>query len=245
MKLVNVKLITLLLVSYCFALIILTPLQWLMPMVEPRLAAIGISVSEVEGSIWDGRGIVQMKPYGYATVSWDVQASGLLLLKAPIKVTIKNSDMDINGQIAVSPFGIALSDLNGFVDEKTFKSIYSAYNASISGRLQLDSVSADMSWSKKLGDAHGDLTWSGGPVSIPVGRSKQNYDVPTMFANINSDEEKWFVSVVDEGKAELFAADLTREGVGTFAVKAKLAEVMKIPLPNMGENIYKLSQQVL
>ncbi|MFT7697144.1 MAG: hypothetical protein ACI9RY_000624, partial [Reinekea sp.] len=59
MKLVNIKWVTLLLISYCLALGFLTPLQWLVPLVTPRLASLGVTLEETSGSLWQGGALVR------------------------------------------------------------------------------------------------------------------------------------------------------------------------------------------
>jgi hypothetical protein len=245
MKLVNVKILALLVITYSIALIAMTPLSWLLPLVENQLTPMGVRVSQVEGSIWQGQGQISERTLGEAKVQWDIQLLPLLLLKAPIDLRITNSHADLNGTVAVSPFGVSVTGLSGHIDEKAFQSVYQPYRADISGRLQLNGVSADVSWGRKLGDASGELSWSGGPISFPVGRSIQSYEVPTMLGQLTSDENQWLVDIKGQQDQQFIQANLTREGMGTLSIKRNLATEMKIPIPGGGSSLFEVSQQVL
>lgn len=244
MKLVNLKVLALLVISYSIALVAMTPLSWVFPLVEPKLNQLGIQVGAIEGTVWQGRGQISERNVGQLDLEWDVNAAQLILLKAPIDLTVSNADMDVSGQLTLSPFRMALSGVSGYVDEQAFSQIYEPYRATLSGRLQLSDVSADMGWRRKLGDAGGQMTWSGGPVSMPVGRSVQTYEVPTLLGNINSDEDGWKASVTGGDNVVMLEADLTRDWVVTYAVKSALADAMNIQLPDLGENLIKRSFEV-
>jgi hypothetical protein len=244
MKLVNFKLIALLIISYSLALVALTPVSWLLPLFEPRLQSVGVSLSEVDGSIWQGQGLVREKNIGYVNVQWKVNAASLLVLKLPIELTVSNSSLELQGELALSPFTVSVNNVSGYVDEVAFKNIYQSYRADISGRLRISELAAEVSWGNELKDASGELSWSGGPISIPVGRSVQDYQVPTMLGSISSDESQWLAEIMGSEKQEYIIASMNREGLATLSIKRILATEMDIPLPEGGSSLFDISQQV-
>ncbi len=244
MKLVNIKLIVLFLVSYVLALVFFAPLRWIVPFVEPKLVSSGISVSNVEGTIWRGTSDVRKKGYGFLSASWQIHPLSIFVLKLPADVQLQNSDLQISGRVVVSPSGISVKELSGYLDEKVFAPIYLAYKSQISGRLTLTNISADAGWSKKLGAASGSLAWSGGPITVPVGRSMQNYEVPMMKGEISSNEEGWALNVLSSDKQEFIEARLSAEGVGMLSIKRQLATQMNLPVPAGGQSMFDISQQV-
>ena len=129
--------------------------------------------------------------------------------------------------------------------KSAFKSIYAPLRAELNGRLQLDDVNAGIGWNRSLKDASGDLSWSGGPVSVPVGRSQQAFDVPTMLGQIHSDDTQWTVSVTNTSGDEFATGILTREGLGTVKVLRAIATDMNLPVPGNAPIIFEISQQVL
>jgi hypothetical protein len=244
MKLVNIKWVTLLVISYGLALVVLTPLQWLLPLVTPKLAALGVTLEETHGSLWQGRSLVRWQPYGYSKVEWEVQPLALLLLKLPVQVSLENPQMALTGRVTITPLNLSVANITGYLDDTLLAPIYTAYKATLSGRLQLDTVAASVGWGKKLGDFSGNLTWSGGPVGIPVGRSIQNYQVPTLFGQLGSDEAGWGLRVQGERQQDYMQMSLTPTGEATLSVKRALADDMAIQVPGNGSSLFDISQQV-
>ncbi len=244
MKLINLKIIALLVASYSIAMIALTPLSWILPLAESRLSAIGIQVSEPKGTIWAGQAVLKEKNIRQMNVQWDLNLLSLLLLKLPIDLQLSNAHASLSGQAMLSFGGLSLIEWSGYVDEKAFEQIYKRYRTDLSGRLQLNDVSASMTWGRELKEANGGATWSGGAAQIPVGRSQQNFDVPMMIGTISSDEELWKFIASSSGGEKFIEATLSREGEAVAAVKSALAKAMDIPIPDMGENIQKISLKV-
>lgn len=244
MKYFNVRLISLFIICYALALAALTPIQWLMPIIEPRVSPLGVTIEHAEGSIWSGSGLVKVKPYGSAAVDWDVQVLGMLLLRLPINLDIVNEDLDVSAKITPSLTGLAVSNVNGYVDDGAVEQITKSYNSNISGRLKLDNLSANASWSLKLGEASGNVSWSGGDIAIPVGRTKQNYEVPMMLGGISSDDTKWLLDIRGQSGQEYIGISLLRDGLATLSVKRQLATDMNIPIPGNGQSLMDISQKV-
>ena len=214
MKLVNIKILAILVFSYSLALVAMTPLSWLLPFVEGQLAPMGVKVSQAEGSIWQGSANVAERNIGQVQVDWDVRLGSLFLLSFPVDLQINNAHMNIEGLVSAGIGGLKLEGFEGHIDEKAAERIYKTYRADLSGRLQLSDVSANVSWGRKLGDASGELSWSGGPISFPVGRSTQNFEVPMMLGEITSDDNEWRVDVSNTSDQPYIAASVSKEGHG-------------------------------
>ncbi len=244
MKLVNIKWVSLLLISYALALVVLTPLQRLLPLVTPSLAKLGVTLEETEGSLWRGQSLVRWQPYGYAKVEWDIELLSLLLLELPVQISLSNPQMAVTGRLTLEPLGLGLANLNGYVDDGLLAPIYTAYNATLSGRLQLDGVTATVGWGQKLGDLGGTVTWSGGPVGIPVGREIQSYQVPTLSGQLSASEAGWALMVQGERQQDYMQMSLTVAGEGGLSVKRALADDMGIQVPGNGSSLFDISQKV-
>jgi hypothetical protein len=244
MKLVNIKIISLFIISYSLALIAMTPLSWVLPLVEPRLAPLGVRVTQPQGSLWSGQAVLMEQNLGRVNVQWDIKVASLLLLKLPVDVELSNSNLALSGLVTVGVGGPSLANWSGYIDDKALRSVYQRYRATINGRLQLDTVAASMSWGHQLKEASGSATWSGGAATVPVGRSARTFEVPMMHGDIASDENAWhFVANSSDGQA-LIEAELTREGMGTVSVKSAMTKALGLSIPSSGENVFKMSQQV-
>lgn len=244
MKLVNFKIIALVIVTYCLAMVALTPLAWIAPYIEGRLSQYGVQLENPRGTIWRGDSLVKIERLGEANVNWDVQALGLVLLKLPIKFEVQNKDLQVDGTLSASFGGLALNQLTGYIDESAFETVYRSYRANLSGRLQLQDVAASVKWSQELGDASGQLTWSGGPVSFPVGSSIESFDVPTIYGELMSDEQQWLLQARGSAQQTYLDAAVTRDGTATLSIKRELASDMSIPVPGSGSSLFDVSQKV-
>jgi hypothetical protein len=244
MKFLNFRYILLFLIVYVLALAAMFPIRWVLPSVSPMLASYGLSVSNLEGSLWQGNATVRHKMIDDIQLEWHSNPLHLLRLALPVDVAINNSHLDLSAKLAPSAFGIAVSNLSGYIDDQAIERYLKPYNIVLQGRLQFDNLSADSSWKLHLGDASGDLTFSGGPIAVPVGRSTQQYEVPTMLGTLTSNEQAWQLALAGTSAQEFIVASLEREGLGTLSVKRTLAEEMDIPLPQGGRSLFDVSQQV-
>ena len=244
MKLVNIKIVTVLVISYCIALVAMTPLSWLLPYIEPKLKPMGVHLAEPQGSIWSGQVEVLEKTIGRVNLQWDAKPASLFLLKLPLDVKLSNANLSLSGIVNLGIAGPSLTHWSGYIDDRAFAQLYRSLRADVNGRLQLEDVAGAMSWGKSLKEASGSATWSGGEITIPVGRTQQSYQVPMIVGDVSSDQDAWRFTAKGKAGQTFIDAELSRQGEGVVAVKSALAEAMDVPIPNMGENIFKMSQQV-
>lgn len=244
MKYLNFKYILLFVVAYIIALVALFPIRWIVPSVTPLLSSAGLSVNQVEGSVWKGKAFVKHKQIGDITLQWQSKPLHLLRLALPMEIEATGQYFKVKGVVAPSVSGVEASGLTGYVDEQALEPFVSPYRINLQGRLQIDELAAHSSWKYELGEASGNLTYSGGPISVPVGRSQETYEVPMMLGELTSDEKQWQLQINGSDKQVFIVASLERNGLATLSVKRTLAEVMNIPLPAGGRSLFDVSQQV-
>lgn len=244
MKLVNFKLLALLLVSYIFTLVVTAPLNWWLPFLEPQLKSNGIELQDSRGTIWQGETNAKVDGLGQFYVDWKINALKLLILQVPVSFHTYNVDMNVQGALSVSPFGLRVSELSGYADDSAFASIARSYKSELTGRLTIQSFAANVGWNKSLGDADGRVTWSGGDVVVPVGSSRRTFEVPMMIADISSSDSGWLASVQGVEKQTYIEAQLAQDGLATLSVKRQLADDMSLPVPGSGASLIDITQQV-
>ncbi|MBU2862866.1 type II secretion system protein N [Reinekea forsetii] len=244
MKYLNFKYILLFVVAYIIALAALFPVRWVIPSVSPMLASVGLSVNQVDGSIWLGKAFVKHKQLGDINLQWQAKPLHLFRLALPMQIEATGRYFDVKALVAPSVFGIRVSDVTGYVDEQAVQPFLQPYRVTLQGRLQLDGIAAESSWKYELGEASGQLTYSGGPIRIPVGRSIETYEVPTMLGELSSNEKQWQLQINSTDQQTFIDVNLERSGLATLSVKRTLAEVMDIPLPAGGRSLFDVSQQV-
>ncbi|TCS42080.1 type II secretion system protein N [Reinekea marinisedimentorum] len=244
MKLVNFKILALLLVSYLLTLVVTAPLNWWLPHLEPQLKSNGIVLQDSAGTIWQGETNARVDRLGQFHVNWKINAFKLLLLQVPVSFHAYNVDMNVQGELSVSPLGISVRELSGYADDSAFASIAKSYKSELKGRLSIQSFAAKIGWNKSLGPAAGRVTWSGGDLVVPVGNSRKTFEVPMMIAVISSDESGWLAAVQGAEKQTYMEAQLAQDGLATLSVKRQLADDMSLPVPGSGASLLDVTQQV-
>ncbi|MEX2321762.1 MAG: hypothetical protein WD668_10415, partial [Saccharospirillum sp.] len=168
----------------------------------------------------------------------------LLTARLPYDVRVSSPALDVSGQVLLRPTGVGIEQVSGYVDEAAFAQVTRAYNSTLQGRLVISELNASAGWGGNLGDASGDLSWSGGPVEVPMGGSRQQFDVPQMQGQISSDETAWRVAIDALDNTSLIQAELSREGQGQVTVQRAMAERLGIPVPGGRDTLVEISQKV-
>lgn len=241
---INIRLLVLFVLAYLVALVALTPLGWVQRYADPLLRAQGIQLRETQGNLWQGSGQLTLRTNQQLQLEWDTQPLGLLTGRLPVDVRLSNPHLEMAGQVQLKPTGLALEGLSGYIDEPVFERYARAYNATIQGRLVASELSASIGWGPSLGEASGDLTWSGGPLDVQMGRSNRTFEVPQMQGDITSAEQGWRLDIRALDDTPLIDATLMRDGHARIAVQRTLAERMNIPVPGGRQTLVEMSQKV-
>lgn len=241
---INIKLIGLFVLVYLVALAVTTPLSWVKQYIEPVLQAQGVRLVELQGNLWRGSGQVQVPQQPPYQVEWQSRPVELLLARLPYQLSVSTPFVDVNGRVLLKPLGLAIEDFSGHVDEGQYSRILSNFNAGIQGRLVFEDVSADSSWRLALGDASGQLSWSGGPLSLRFGSSNQRFEVPQMAGMILSDDEAWRLNIAGLNGESYIESRLERDGMGVVEVRRVLADQMNLSIPGSSPILVELAQKV-
>lgn len=241
---INIKLVVLFVAVYLLALVVTVPLSWVVQYGDPILRSLGVSLEQPQGNIWQGESRVRVPNSPEFNLEWQVRPLGLLTGRLPYDVHVFSPALDVSGQIQLRPTGVGVEQVSGYVDDAAFAQITRAYNSTLQGRLVMSDLSASAGWGGSLGDASGELSWSGGPVEVPMGRSRQQFDVPQMQGQITSDETAWRVAINALDNTSLIQAELSREGQGQVAVQRAMAERLGIPVPGGRDTLIEISQKV-
>lgn len=241
---IHLKLVVLFVGVYLLALVATVPLSWVISVAEPSLRSAGVRLEQPQGNIWQGQSRVVVPNSPEFTLEWQVKPLGLLTARLPYDVRVSSPALDVSGQIQLRPTGVGVEQVSGYVDEAAFAQITRAYNSTLQGRLVISDLSANAGWGGALGDAAGELSWSGGPVEVPMGRSRQQFDVPQMQGDITSDDTAWRVAIDALDNTSLIRAQLSREGQGQVTVQRAMAERLGVPVPGGRETLVEISQKV-
>jgi hypothetical protein len=241
---INLRLCVLFVAVYLLTLVATVPLSWVLRYADPVLRAQGISLEQAQGNIWQGSGLLRAPNSPELNLEWQARPLGLFTARLPYDLRVWGTALDVSGQLALRPTGVGLGNVSGYVDDAAFASITRAYNSTLQGRLVISGLNASVGWGGSLGDAAGDLSWSGGPAEVPMGRSRQQFDVPQMQGLITSDDSAWRVAIDDLSDTSLIQAEVGRDGQGRVTVQRALAEQLGIPVPGGRATLIEISQKV-
>lgn len=241
---INIKLVVLFVAVYLLALVVTVPLNRVVQYGDPILRSMGVSLVQPQGNIWQGESQVRVPNSPEFNLEWHVRPMGLLTGRLPYDVRAFSPALDVSGQIQLRPTGVGVDQVSGYVDDAAFSRLTRAYNSTVQGRLVMSDLSASAGWGGSLGDASGELSWSGGPVEVPMGRSRQQFDVPQMQGRISSDDTAWRVAIEALDNTSLIQAELSREGQGQVTVQRAMAERLGIPVPGGRDTLIEISQKV-
>lgn len=255
MKLVNFKLLALFILVYLAALIVTTPVAWILPLIQPTITSYGVEIDSPAGNLFNGSSNIKHSLVGDTKLSWSVNPLGLVALKVPIDFSVSNSVLSFEGKVTASLADFSVEGVDGYIDDGLFINVIQAYGSvmglsrsgvtslseSLSGRLQFVDVSADTGWSMELGDAAGRVTWSGGSLSFPVGRNVETFETPMMIGELSSDEAGWLLNVTGSAGQEYVNAQLKKDGVGDLNLLRPLFEEMDLDQYGTG---FSVSEQV-
>jgi len=242
---INLRLVAFFFAVYLSALIAMTPLSWLRHFFDPGMQAAGIRVEQLEGSLWSGQARIQGPQVPQLHLTWQAKPLYLLVLRLPFHWQLSNTDLELDGGLTVKPTGARLEGVNGYIDDAAFADIASSYGADVTGRLRLDNISLSAGWNAQPGELDGELSWSGGTVSVPFGNERQTFDVPQLQGQLSSDDNGWQALVQAMDETPLVEAALSRDGLGSLSVKRALAERLNLAIPAGRETLFEITQQVL
>lgn len=239
------KIILVFLLVYGLGMFVFMPLSWLVPKLEAPLLDRGITIENPAGTLWKGQARIRVRGLGMANLHWTVLTSRVLLLKLPIVFNVENKDLSLDGMANASFDGLFINSLNGYVDESAVDDLYAPYGVTLSGRLRLNSVSASMGWDKSLGDIEGELTWSGGEITLPMLSQQGSFEVPMMVGQLDSNDAQWSLDVVNQTENLTYMTmSLQREGLGQLSIKRQLANDMALSIPGSNSVLFDISQQL-
>lgn len=241
---IRLKLVLLFVAVYVIALVVTVPLGWVIQYANPMLRSQGISLADTQGNIWQGSSQLSVPNNPAFNLEWQARPLSLLTAKLPYDVHVSNNALDVSGRVVLRPMGFGVAGVSGYVDDSAFASVTRLYQTTLQGRLVISDLTANAGWGGALGDASGELSWSGGPVEVPMGRSSQQFDIPQMQSQITSDETAWRLAIDALDNTSLIQAELGRDGQGRVVVQRALAERLNIPVPAGRQTLIEISQKV-
>lgn len=232
------------LASYLITLVLTIPANLVWSQVSPMVRIPGLSVSSVQGQIWKGRANVNWRQQE-AQLHWDIKGWYLLLGSLNGDIKVEGMGVAIDSRFDVNFSGFELQALNGYLDDQWINPELTQNRVSFNGRIWMEDLIFQGRWDRLLTDAQGQVRWTGGPVSYPVGRDVHRPEIVPLTASLQTSEQGVQLLVQDPDKNRVVTGLLDHEGWGSLQVYKQLLVLAGEPWPESGRDlILDLKQKV-
>ena len=189
----------------------------------------GLSIKKVEGSIWKGKSNIKFQQLPSINVAWEVAPLHLLTLTVKSSVTAEGLGLYGKFDIAITPKGISIINLNGIIQNLHLNKITIPYGLDLSGEINL--IKINLSFDKKwLKEADGKLTWGGGIVHIQTPEKIHTVNLPALHGQIYMDENIWKLDV-KESSESMMQIHIRPDGWAKSAINYAFIDLINLPLP--------------
>lgn len=192
--------------------------------VSATLRSAGVSIKGVEGSVWDGRALVQYKGVS-SIVNWDMHLSRLFTLNLPVELFVESQAGELEALLTLGVSEIALNVARGDIDLSLLNAALRAQRVTLDGQLLLKDI--DLSFDgEKLEHAKGLLSWSGGDIAYPVQRAIHQRTLPSFRGIVETNDGEIVAGIRDSGGTfDLIEANVSSEGEALVKVKRRLLDL--------------------
>ncbi|HVL00166.1 MAG TPA: type II secretion system protein N [Dongiaceae bacterium] len=197
------------LLSFVLFVIALFPASLALRLVGGASSGLPIVVEQVGGTIWSGffQTRLPQPVSGPLLVQWDLKALRLLMGELALHLRMEGGQYRLEGDGFWGLWGKGVADLNGDVQAAMLEQVLSQYDVSAQGAIKVDAVSAKLS-GQKVVSAGGNVSWSGGPVTVGGGGSPQNIDFPGVKGELAATEGN-LILIVTETRANQALGELS------------------------------------
>ncbi|WP_428241994.1 type II secretion system protein N [Gynuella sp.] len=229
-------------VLYLLFALVNTPVIFIWEQVSPHLQVRNIKISNLNGTLWQGSGNISFNRE-MATVKWHINPASLLMASVAGDITITNPVADVSGHFSAEFSGFKVRDLHGYLEDKLVNPYLSGYKLSVSGRLWVETVSFQGTYTGVVSDIDAKANWTGGDVRYPVGRDMHTRDIPAMDIIATPVADKTTFSIRDKEAKPIVSGELQADGWMIVNIHKHIVEVAKEAWPTGNQDVIFSSKQ--
>lgn len=199
----------------------------LAPQVNTR--QLGLDVQKVVGTVWQGQALLRYKGLS-GVAQWDVELQKLMGLSLPIKLSVNSEVGDIKAMVNVSASSIKAEINHAQIELALLSPLFKSQRLSLDGELFVKNLTATVE-NKKIIDASGVASWSGGDIAYPAGRVVHERTLPMFKAVLKTAESGEIYLGVRDAQAsfDVINADLKRDGTAMLRITRRLLDLSREP----------------
>lgn len=215
--------------------------------VKSALRSNGVSIKDVDGTIWDGRALIQYKGIS-SIVDWDVKLSEIFTLALPIEVNVEShaGELEIFAVAGLSQAELLVS--RGEIDLPVLNSVLRAQRVTLDGSLLIKDLKFVFE-GKQLRYANGLVSWSGGDIAYPAQRKIHQRTLPPFKVTVETKDDGVIRAGVRDsgGRFDVVEADVSSEGEAMLRVKRRLLDLADEHWPQNSDEqdiVFKVKKKI-
>jgi hypothetical protein len=218
-----------------------------LPEINQHLARIGLSVVDMEGTVWRGKALLRYQTL-HGLLSWDVHVLSMLRMRLPVDVHLKSDAGEAALLLELTRTGQRLQIPRAELELARLSPLLKPQRVTLDGQLLV--LDVEFMFTRQVVDyVAGQLSWSGGKIGYPAGRQVRERTMPPFEGLLSMQEDQAHFGLREAGgRFDLVEATLNRDGEAMARVKGRLFELAQEPLPgNYGEqdSVFKVKQKIL
>ena len=199
--------------------------------IEPKINArqLGVDVQKVVGTIWHGQALVRYKGLS-GIAQWDVQLDKLVSLSLPIELNINSVVGEVDAVVDLSLSKVRAEVSKAQIQLKGLSPLLKAQRVSLDGELFVKNLLVVIE-NKKITNASGLASWSGGDIAYPAGRAVHERSLPMFKATLETrDSGDVYVGIKDpQATFDVINADLKTDGTAMLRITRRLLDLSSEP----------------
>ena len=191
--------------------------------------ALGLAISQVEGSIWQGQGDFHFRQFPVITGDWQLSPLHLLAATARSSITLKADGLNGVFDFSLTPRGGSINNLNAVVQDSYLNEITTSYGLDLSGEVQLEQANLSFNQSR-LTALEGELHWSGGIVHIQTPEKIHTVNLPALDGRLSLEDANFKLDIKESGNS-LLQIHIRPDGWAQVAINYAFMDLANLPLP--------------
>lgn len=238
---------------FIIAMVVQTPLQFVWPKIKPHLASLPITLTQVQGTLWQGQANIQTPVVGLGDVQaqWRVSAWSLLRLQPALELQLEGRSLSVTGELDISlSKQIRIQNLNAYFDTASLKPALSRSQIQLGGDFNLEGVSAKLELAENRILVHklaGHLLYSGGNIGFPIDGKPIQAELPPLSGVLAKVDNQATLELSTNDNLSLGRGYIQMDGWAGLVVKRRFLDVLKQPWPAKAQAdtvIFEASQKL-
>jgi general secretion pathway protein N len=236
-------------ISYLIFLALTAPLEYVWPKVQPHLGPLPVSIDQVQGTVWQGQGRVNIPNVGKVTGQWDIQLAALLSGQLSAAVNIKGDELKFKGLVTGSLGQLQIDQGEAFLSSRYLQPVLRQGRSSLTGDFELSQFSGIfLLKDQQILAAAGRLLFTGGDVSFPLDGKNVNATLPVLVGAIQKPAENVELVITNTDGQDIGNGYIQPDGWAGIGIRRRFLDILGLQWPaNVAAEkiIFEASQKLL